>query len=537
MPLRGRRKVVYAHHFLVGWRLPISPPGPHSVDSRGDAEAAYFEGNTMHSTRRPFLFFVGLLGLTMSLGTPDLHAQSWPFLRGDSDANGDIDLTDAVFSLTWLFVGSRPPPCLDASDVNDSGEFNISDPIFLLNHLYLGGPAPPSPGMEACGLDLTEDDLTCVYYEPCAENTGETQALMILIEYESTEGLVNFMFECHERGIQPVCIAPGMFVQEHCEVFKALHDYGLELIGMTGPLMWGMPYEEQYELISSTKESIESCLGDSLKIISTRLFGTDGTTCRIADELGIPYVFARGTTATRATVYKPEEYDVKIVSVSNMESEQWAHGSLCDFSIWSRTGTPDDFRGELEDALKHDRITPVSHTRIGGLKEAWHAVFLELFENPRIAFQSLEEFTAEPDWTLPMAQIPRNWSNPYGPGPEPLIPYDEEPNVNNPCQLNDFPPLPGSGDVGEKIVVYHNGMGPMCLEFLAFVETIDYPLEEHLINEPDFWTGLNELKTEFGSSEGVSATFGYFPIIFIQDRAFSGFNDSVRDAILELVEE
>ena len=77
----------------------------------------------------------------------------------------------------------------------------------------------------------------------------------------------------------------------------------------------------------------------------------------------------------------------------------------------------------------------------------------------------------------------------------------------------------------------------MCLDFLDFLETIEYDTEEHLVGEADFWSGLNELKEEFGSSEGVSESFGYFPIIFIKERAFSGFNDAIRASISSLIAE
>jgi uncharacterized membrane protein len=84
-----------------------------------------------------------------------------------------------------------------------------------------------------------------------------------------------------------------------------------------------------------------------------------------------------------------------------------------------------------------------------------------------------------------------------------------------------------------KIMIFHNGNGPMCLEALDFLETIDYPNEQFINTQDNFSYELSSLIAQFGQSEGISNSFGYYPIIFINDRAFSGFNDSIKNAILE----
>jgi hypothetical protein len=325
-------------------------------------------------------------------------------------------------------------------------------------------------------------------------------------------------------------------VSDNCETIRTLHDYGMEVVALTGPQLWGVPYEEQFATIKAAKDTIEACTGRPLRIITSRYMASDENTWRVAEELGIPYVLARGTTGTRATVYQPEGYSVKIISVSNMDSERWAYGSLCDYSIWARGGTPQDFRTELYNAaLSHDRICTVSHTRISGLKAVWYSVFMEFFDHAGVEYLGMDDFTTV-DVTLPIDEIPQNRNVPYAEQPYPLVPLEDEPNVNNPCAIDDFPPVSGSGgDVGAKIVVFHNGTGPMCQQFFEFADTITYPVEAHLTSDPGFWETLNGLKEEFGSSEGVSNSFGYFPIIFIQNRAFSGFNNTIKEAILGMI--
>ncbi|MBI4601638.1 MAG: hypothetical protein HY721_06720 [Planctomycetes bacterium] len=82
------------------------------------------------------------------------------FVRGAVNGDAAVDISDAVLLLSFLFLGSKGPPCLDAGDVNDDGTRDISDPIHLLEHLFGGGPAPPAPFPEA-GEDPTEDGVVC----------------------------------------------------------------------------------------------------------------------------------------------------------------------------------------------------------------------------------------------------------------------------------------------------------------------------------------------------------------------------------------
>ena len=73
------------------------------------------------------------------------------FRRGDANADGDSNITDAVGILEHLFGSGEKPSCLGSADANDSGTIDIADPVFLLNFLFSGGPQPAEP----CGcLDL-----------------------------------------------------------------------------------------------------------------------------------------------------------------------------------------------------------------------------------------------------------------------------------------------------------------------------------------------------------------------------------------------
>lgn len=82
------------------------------------------------------------------------------FIRGDASGDGQVDVSDAVFMLSYLFAGGPDPDCLDAADVDDNGLAEITDPVFLLAFLFTGGPQPPMP-FPTAGGDPTGDSLLC----------------------------------------------------------------------------------------------------------------------------------------------------------------------------------------------------------------------------------------------------------------------------------------------------------------------------------------------------------------------------------------
>jgi len=81
-----------------------------------------------------------------------------PFLRGDGNSDGRLDIADGIFIFNYLFLQGPEPDCLDAADANDDGAVDGSDGIYIINYQFLDGPPPPPPFPET-GLDPTEDDL------------------------------------------------------------------------------------------------------------------------------------------------------------------------------------------------------------------------------------------------------------------------------------------------------------------------------------------------------------------------------------------
>ncbi len=106
---------------------------------------------------------------TLAGGTITIKSVGQNIKRGDVNASGDLNLTDAVVLLGFLFLGSPTSlSCENAADVNDSNDLNLTDAVVLLGNLFLGNPTTlPAPG-DQCGVDPTNPSaLACTSYTPC----------------------------------------------------------------------------------------------------------------------------------------------------------------------------------------------------------------------------------------------------------------------------------------------------------------------------------------------------------------------------------
>jgi hypothetical protein len=88
------------------------------------------------------------------------------FTRGNVDPQDDLNLTDGIFILQYLFLGGTRPLCLDSADVDDDGQVQLTDALAVFRYLFQGGAEPPPPFLD-CGADPTDDDLTCESFPPC----------------------------------------------------------------------------------------------------------------------------------------------------------------------------------------------------------------------------------------------------------------------------------------------------------------------------------------------------------------------------------
>ena len=97
-----------------------------------------------------------------------LQEDETSFIRGDANDDSMVNLTDAIFILSHLFMGGAGPACLAAADSTGNRSLDLSDSVFLLNFLFNGGDAPPAPFPQCGPYEADEEDLPCESAGSCA---------------------------------------------------------------------------------------------------------------------------------------------------------------------------------------------------------------------------------------------------------------------------------------------------------------------------------------------------------------------------------
>lgn len=353
------------------------------------------------------------------------------------------------------------------------------------------------------------------------EAPAPINALVYLIETDAEaplDGLLQWELQLRARGLTAMIKASNEVLERNPELFRRLAGEGHVVIGGYPGICWDMPYEDQLAEMAAVKAHMEALTGAPMQVFACSYSSYDENTLRAAEELGVPYVLARGTEDVRAVIHRPEEYDVGIIQVSNVEFGEMGRGSLCDISLWSRGATEADFAAVLEESIARapDSMILVSHPHIGGAKAGYWEVYEAALADPALAWRPFDDWIAAvTELPMPFAAIPDNRELDYL-EPAPAVPLDA---------LAD---LPG---VGQRLVIFHNAEGPMCRDAARFIAGLDFPVEEHLLGERDFIPLMTGHMAGHAGSEGVSDSFGLFPIIFIGGRAFSGFDAEVAAAI------
>ncbi len=116
--------------------------------------------------RRRLARAIALALIVWPIAMPSLAVEV-RFVRGDVSQDGELQITDAVATLAWLFA-ARTPGCIAAADVDDSDSVELTDAIVLLDHLFRGGP-PPRPPYPECGLE-TGVSLPCEEFLACPQD-------------------------------------------------------------------------------------------------------------------------------------------------------------------------------------------------------------------------------------------------------------------------------------------------------------------------------------------------------------------------------
>jgi len=65
-----------------------------------------------------------------------------PYICGDADYSGSVNVSDAVWIINYVFVGGDPPTPIESGDADCSGSVNVSDAVWIINFVFAGGNTP-----------------------------------------------------------------------------------------------------------------------------------------------------------------------------------------------------------------------------------------------------------------------------------------------------------------------------------------------------------------------------------------------------------
>jgi len=66
------------------------------------------------------------------------------WICGDCNADGNVNVSDAVFIINFVFVGGSEPEPMESGEVNCDGGVNVSDAVYIINYVFVSGSEPCS---------------------------------------------------------------------------------------------------------------------------------------------------------------------------------------------------------------------------------------------------------------------------------------------------------------------------------------------------------------------------------------------------------
>jgi hypothetical protein len=261
-----------------------------------------------------------------------------------------------------------------------------------------------------------------------SQTDARTNGLMMLIEFESIDGIRQWEGQLDRRGLTALVQAQHNVIAAHPQDFVRLAMKGYPIAGLYAEQpFWDMPYDEQLARMREVKAVIEQTLVvETMRVFGSKYFAYDENTLKAADALGVDYVLARGTAGERAIVYAPREYKARIISVSNVPFGDMGTGSLCDYSLWARGSTDADFFDLVQNVIERrpsDMIL-VSHAYLGGTRAGWWRGYEAALDSDDVQWRKFDDWIGALELIdLPYASIPVNREVKYQ-APKPAMPLD-----------------------------------------------------------------------------------------------------------------
>ena len=83
----------------------------------------------------------GITQIPLAFGSANIEVVSGGKC-GDANDDGNVNVTDALWIINYIFVGGDPPVQFYLADVNVDDIVNITDAVYLINYIFRGGSEP-----------------------------------------------------------------------------------------------------------------------------------------------------------------------------------------------------------------------------------------------------------------------------------------------------------------------------------------------------------------------------------------------------------
>jgi len=74
--------------------------------------------------------------------TPPNSSNGCCSMAGDANNDGQANVGDAVFIVSYVFKGGAPPNCMLESDANGDCEVNVADAVYMVGYCFKDGHMP-----------------------------------------------------------------------------------------------------------------------------------------------------------------------------------------------------------------------------------------------------------------------------------------------------------------------------------------------------------------------------------------------------------
>jgi len=94
------------------------------------------------NTKLAFVLIVLLFSFVFASSVSAYDLTTVPLVCGDASGDGQVNIGDAVYLISYIFRDGPVPVPIGVADVDSSGFVDVGDVVYLINYIFRDGPAP-----------------------------------------------------------------------------------------------------------------------------------------------------------------------------------------------------------------------------------------------------------------------------------------------------------------------------------------------------------------------------------------------------------